>query len=192
MPFAAPCESFCQPDMQWARGGGCEHRQLPAPAAAPLRLGNLLRVFEPRQPKARKIGAVFLSWLLPLDSWSLLAPSPGSIPTDGLRLAAAMGYMVPCLLRGAQLAFPSRQGTDSSSAFKIRASRLPQKCPDIHSLASHPALDPASRGAQHSQTKCLDPKATKYSLGQSSYARNAPVGCQPKPRTPPAMRCYVV
>lgn len=95
MPFAAPCESFCQPDMQWARGGGRKHRQLPAPAAAPLRLGNLLRVFEPRQPKARKTGAVFLSWLLPLDSWSLLAPSPGSIPADGLRLAAAVGISSP-------------------------------------------------------------------------------------------------
>lgn len=100
-------------------GVGCECRQLLAPAAAPLRLGNLLSVFEPRQSKARKIGAVSLSRLLPSDSWSLLAPSPGSIPTDGLKLAAAARYVVPCPLQGAWVVFPSGQGTDSSSSFKI-------------------------------------------------------------------------
>jgi len=47
LPSTAPLKSFCQPDMQLGGGKGHEHRQLPAPATALLRLGNFLSVFEP-------------------------------------------------------------------------------------------------------------------------------------------------
>lgn len=134
------------------RGVGCEGRQLLAPAAALLRLGNLLSVFEPRRPKARKIGAVSLSRLLPSDSWSLLAPSPGSIPMDGLRLAAAAGYVVPCPLQSARMEFPSGQGTGSSSSFKIpKPQHLAsyKGAQSTHDLASPP---PCTLQAEESST----------------------------------------
>lgn len=150
-PLLLPTKAFVR---LMCGGDGYKCRQLPTPVTAPLRLGNLLRVFEPRQPKVRKVGAALLSRLLPSDSWSLLVPSSGSIPMDGLTPAAATAC--PCLLWGARAAFPSGQGTDSSPTFRIL--KPPTNVPRHPRPGFTLPLDPASRGARHSQPKTSGPK----------------------------------
>lgn len=90
-----PQESFLSACSR-SRGGGrmkVQCRQLPALTGAPFPLS----VFGPWCSKARKIGAVCFSRLLPSDSWPFPALAPGSFPINGLGPVPPAGCRLPVL-----------------------------------------------------------------------------------------------